>query len=89
MQLKKHITHTAKVPFKLVCVLLALSAFNSLLHGNAAPPSDDSIERWTLSHLEERLTEIDSELPQLSQLSLRGGVGSIGYRSAWWQAAVG
>jgi signal transduction histidine kinase len=87
MQLKKHITHTAKNPFNLVYVLFALSAFNSLLHANAAPASVDSIEHWTLSQLEERLSEIDSELPQLSQLSLRGGVGSIGYRSAWWQTA--
>lgn len=82
MQLKKHMTPTAKIPYKLVCVLLALSGFNSLLYGNTATPS---IEHWTLSTLEERLTEIDNELPQLSQLSLRGGVGSIGYRSAWWQ----
>ena len=87
MQLKKHITHTAKNPFNLVYVLFALSAFTSLLHANAAPASVDSIEHWTLSQLEERLSEIDSELPQLSQLSLRGGVGSIGYRSAWWQTA--
>lgn len=51
----------------------------------AATHSQNSIEQWTLSQLEGRLAAIDRELPQLSQLSLRGGVGSIGYRSAWWQ----
>lgn len=73
-----------QIPSTLACVFVLLCALSMQL--DATTPSKKSIEQWTLSHLEERLAEIDHELPQLSQLSLRGGVGSIGYRSAWWQA---
>lgn len=34
-----------------------------------------------LDHLEDRLDDIDSELQQLANLSMRSGLGSIGYRS--------
>jgi len=72
-----------QIPSTLAYAFVSLCVLSSQL--TAAPQSGKSIEHWTLSHLEERLTDIDTELPQLSQLSLRGGVGSIGYRSAWWQ----
>lgn len=41
----------------------------------------------SLSELEIRLQEIDNELSQLSHLSLRSGIGSIGYRSQWHTSA--
>lgn len=75
----KQIPYTLAYAFALLCALST--------HLDAATQSGKQIEHWTLSHLEERLAEIDNELPQLSQLSLRGGVGSIGYRSAWWQGS--
>lgn len=40
------------------------------------------LEDLSLTELETRLREIDKSLQELASLSLRGGVGSIGYRSA-------
>ncbi|MFC1766864.1 discoidin domain-containing protein, partial [Planctomycetota bacterium] len=37
----------------------------------------------SLHPLEQRLTEIDSELEQLADYSLRTGVGTVGFRSMW------
>ncbi|MGJ8725696.1 MAG: ATP-binding protein [Roseibacillus sp.] len=55
---------------------LALAA-NSLL----GSPHDD----LSRTELRERLESIDSELSELASLSLRGGVGTIGYRSDSYQ----
>lgn len=44
-------------------------------------PVKASLESLSLAQLEERREEIGSELAQLARLSLRSGVGSIGYRS--------
>lgn len=41
----------------------------------------EPIQNWSLNQLEQRLTYIDAELDKLAQFSLRGGMGSIGYRS--------
>ena len=43
--------------------------------------ADASLEKRSLSQLEQRLAQIDNELSQLAHCSLRSGVGSIGYRS--------
>ena len=40
-----------------------------------------SVSEWSLSELDERLESIDQELSGLATLSLRGGFGTIGYRS--------
>jgi hypothetical protein len=72
-----------KIPSTLAYAFVLLCALSTQL--TATTQSGKSIKHWTVSHLEERLAEIDNELPQLSQLSLRGGVGAIGYRSTWWQ----
>lgn len=47
------------------------------------PRHDDvgSLSDLKLFQLEQHLAEIDADLSQLAQASLRGGVGSIGYRS--------
>ena len=45
----------------------------------AATPAP--IKPLSLSQLEQRLAEIDSELGHLAHYSLRSGVGPIGYRS--------
>lgn len=42
---------------------------------------DRAIRRNSIDRLESRLTEIDSEIETLSTLTLRSGVGRIGYRS--------
>ena len=45
--------------------------------------ADQQLSKQSLSALEQRLTEIDTELSQLARYSLRSGVGSIGFRSQW------
>ena len=74
-----------QIPSTLAYAFALLCALSTQL--DATTQSGKSIKHWTVSQLEERLAEIDNELPQLSQLSLRGGVGAIGYRSAWWQGS--
>ncbi len=48
----------------------------------AAPPvPPDALNKASLSELESRLKDIDTELSQLARPSLRSGLGSLGYRS--------
>lgn len=42
---------------------------------------------WSIHHLENRVVEIDSKLEQLASLSLRSGVGAVGYRSITYSTA--
>ncbi len=44
---------------------------------------DDQFDAMSVAQLESRLTGIDDQLQDLSSYSLRGGTGSIGYRSFW------
>jgi len=48
---------------------------------SAAEADERPYSEWTISELEERLEKIDSELEQLASMSLRSGVGAVGYRS--------
>ena len=48
---------------------------------SAVSASETRIEKRSLKQLEERLSEIDSELERLASYSLRTGLGSVGYRS--------
>ena len=63
---------------------LTLICFAVLLAAVLPIEADEApLESLSLAQLEQRRTEIDSELSQLSRLSLRSGVGSRGYRSIW------
>lgn len=42
-----------------------------------------AVSELSISHLEEKLAEIDTELARISHYSLRSGIGAIGYRSQW------
>lgn len=64
--------------FRLFALTVALLAGTPTARG--ANPSGE-LSELKLSQLEQRLTEIDAELEQLAKMSLRSGVGSIGYRS--------
>ncbi len=46
-----------------------------------ATPDTLDLEALSLPELEQRLSDIDSELSQLARYNLRGGTGSLGYRS--------
>jgi signal transduction histidine kinase len=67
-----------KYPTICMTALAALigAAVPFLSYGNAQP-----IDRRSISSLEQRLAEIDSELDDLASYSLRSGAGSNGYRS--------
>jgi signal transduction histidine kinase len=58
-----------------ICFAILLAA---ILPTEAA---EAPLKSRSLTQLEERRAEIDSELSQLSRYSLRSGIGSIGYRS--------
>lgn len=60
------------VPLLLAGILPALGA--------SAPP-DAPLAARSITQLEHRVSEIDSELEKLPRFSLRSGAGSIGYRS--------
>lgn len=60
-------------------MLCALTGLLPVLATGAQAPLSD----LSLSQLEQRLAEIDTELDQLAHYSLRSGIGSIGYRSMW------
>lgn len=64
--------------FRLFALIAALLAGAAAARG-ANPPAP--LSELKLSQLEQRLAEIDAELEQLAKMSLRSGVGSIGYRS--------
>ena len=49
---------------------------------NHTQPGYD-LDALSTSELESRLEEIDTQLENLASFSLRGGIGSIGYRSFW------
>jgi hypothetical protein len=51
--------------------------------GSHQPQLQEDWRALPTSHLEERLVEIDAQLDTLASFSLRGGIGSIGYRSYW------
>ena len=58
---------------------LTLICFATLLAAILPAEAEEyPIESLSLAQLEQRRTEIDSELSQLSRLSLRSGVGSRG-----------
>ena len=44
-------------------------------------PASADLDKISLDELEQRLSEVDEQLSQLPPFNLRGGVGSIGYRS--------
>ncbi len=62
-----------------VNTLISLIAFACTAY-LACGQSTDLSEK-SISYLEGKLTEIDQELEQISQYSLRSGIGAIGYRS--------
>ena len=47
----------------------------------SAPSANAELEERSLPQLEQHLAEIDSELEQLASFTVRGGTGSLGYRS--------
>ncbi|SMP70834.1 Signal transduction histidine kinase [Neorhodopirellula lusitana] len=73
--------------------LAALAAFFLALlttcwSGPACAGDDDlSFKQLRLSQLEQRIAEIKSSLEELAPISLRGGVGSIGFRSRAYEEA--
>ena len=67
-------------------VLLVASILGAaLLPAQTGGPSgrDGPLTSFTLSQLEQKLTHIDTRLQNLASFSMRGGTGSIGYRSYW------
>ena len=64
---------TRRIPF------ILLSGIFPILVG--AMETEAPYQQLSLSQLEQRLTNTDSELEQLPNYSLRGGVGTKGYRS--------
>ncbi len=64
------------MPFKRHLSLIALLSF-ALQQSNG----DVDYQRWSLSKLEARLSEVDTELAQLPTLAMRSDSGAIGYRS--------
>jgi len=64
---------------KLWIALLLGGPFSSAVSSGG---SVANLEDVSLAALEARLTEIESELKQLARVSLRSGIGAIGYRSA-------
>jgi len=62
-------------------LLLAVYAFAGIACSHASDRTDQQLKRQTVRQLKKRLAEIDRQLPLLAQLSLRSGVGAIGYRS--------
>jgi len=63
---------------KLAILILLAGIFPAL---GASSPPDAPPATLSISQLEYRVSEIDSELEKLSRLSLRSGPGSIGWRS--------
>jgi signal transduction histidine kinase len=63
---------------RVLAILLLLLAG---LFPSTGAPVDVALTSLSIPQLEQRLTEIDSELEQLASYTLRGGVGSVGYRS--------
>ncbi|MDF7806649.1 hypothetical protein P4E94_04310 [Pontiellaceae bacterium B12219] len=58
--------------------------FSALITGalsTGAAPLEESLDKASLSQLEQRLAEIDADLEQLAHFGLRSGIGAIGYRS--------
>ena len=49
--------------------------------GYTSGASTGGVEAWSVSRLEARLEEIDSELGALASCSMRSGTGSVGFRS--------
>jgi signal transduction histidine kinase len=60
---------------------LSLLFAGMLSAGAAAPPDTAAVDALSQSQLEQRLKVIDSKLANLASFSLRGGVGSVGFRS--------
>eukprot|EP00903_Cladosiphon_okamuranus_P003740 g3738.t1 len=70
--------HTARISLSAILAVLLY------IPGLAASQANtSSLEDTTLDQLEQRLSTIDKELSNLAEFSLRGGVGSIGFRSYW------
>ena len=66
-------------PTRLLClVIFQLGVTLGVVDAGETAVEDKS---WSIGDLEKRLVEIDTELEQLASLSLRSGVGAIGYRS--------
>jgi signal transduction histidine kinase len=62
-------------------VLLALALLGTTCPAWAGRPRSDDLHHLTLSGLEQRRAEIDTELARLASYSIRSGTGAIGYRS--------
>ncbi len=67
-----------RIHLKRMICLLVLAGFLSSLAGAAGPVS---LQDRSVAELEERRDEIDRELSELARLTLRGGVGNMGWRS--------
>ena len=71
-------------PKTLVLVTLLLIIFAPDACSAQSPPKFASrLDRLTLSQLEHQVIEINSRLRSLAPLSLRSGIGVIGFRSNW------
>lgn len=60
--------------------LALILSLNPLL---AQVEPEDRLKSYSQSQLEEELAKIDNRLQNLASFSMRGGIGSIGYRSFW------
>ncbi len=63
----------------IACTLLSGYLFSAL--SSVAETSNAHLAELTLPEVEQRLSDIDTELEQLAAITLRGGMGSLGYRS--------
>ena len=63
------------------CLLSVLSLSAATLSMASTHPAD-AYESLTLPQLEQRLSEIDSQIGELARYTPRGGFGRVGYRSA-------
>tara|TARA_B110000285_G_scaffold190783_1_gene218187 strand:- start:381 stop:650 length:270 start_codon:yes stop_codon:yes gene_type:complete len=63
------------------CILTALLISAGVL-SLAAAPETGTLESLSIQQLEQRLSEIDSQLGELAHNTPRGGFGRVGYRSA-------
>ncbi|MDF7799084.1 histidine kinase [Pontiellaceae bacterium B1224] len=61
--------------------VIAVSLLLGDLPQALADPGNAHLEKRSLPELEQRLADTDAELEQLASYTLRGGTGSLGYRS--------
>jgi signal transduction histidine kinase len=66
---------------RLKTIVMPLLAVGLLAAQGRAAPADARLADMSLPELEQLRRDIDTELEQLAAVTLRGGVGSLGYRS--------